>query len=243
MSLEYYGLSDDEDPATLQQQQLPSPPSASVAAVRSYSGAEERHVLTTRSGPVVSMIYKGDRSSYGVVIGHPHPLMGGSMNNNVVMAIAGALQMRGISTVRFDFKHLDNCAPDDVDTLAKGHVPDLLAAHKALCAIVPRVYWCGYSYSSMIMAAAADDVSIAQTVGMRCYVSPPNKMMDADWYTNCADSPVRIIAGSLDTYFQGEGSDEVEIVDGADHFWHGHEELLGQRVADIFEQAHSASRM
>merc|ERR1711865_1283505 len=141
------------------------------------------------------------------------------MNNNVVMAIAGALQMQA------------------------AHVPDLMAAHKALRAIVARVAWCGYSYSSMIMAVASEDAAIAQSLGMRCYVSPPNKMMDVDWCHNRADSPVKMIAGSLDVYFEGESSDAVDIVDGVDHFWHGHEGLLGERVADILDQAHNASRM
>ena len=40
----------------------------------------------------------------GAVITHPHPLYGGSMNNNVVWTAARAFGDRGWSTLRFNFR-------------------------------------------------------------------------------------------------------------------------------------------
>ena len=40
----------------------------------------------------------------GVVICHPHPLHGGSMHNNVVMALALGLADEGFVTIRFNFR-------------------------------------------------------------------------------------------------------------------------------------------
>ena len=40
----------------------------------------------------------------GVVICHPHPLHGGSMDNNVVLALALGLVEEGFVTLRFNFR-------------------------------------------------------------------------------------------------------------------------------------------
>jgi alpha/beta superfamily hydrolase len=39
-----------------------------------------------------------------VVVCHPHPLYGGSMNNNVTMAIAGALGELPLNALLFNFR-------------------------------------------------------------------------------------------------------------------------------------------
>ena len=40
----------------------------------------------------------------GVVICHPHPLHGGNMDNNVVLALALGLAQEGFVTLRFNFR-------------------------------------------------------------------------------------------------------------------------------------------
>jgi alpha/beta superfamily hydrolase len=39
----------------------------------------------------------------GVVVTHPHPLYGGDMNNLVVESIVHVYQMKGYSTLKFNF--------------------------------------------------------------------------------------------------------------------------------------------
>ena len=38
------------------------------------------------------------------VVCHPHPLMGGTMDSAVVVAVCGGLAVRGWATLRFDFR-------------------------------------------------------------------------------------------------------------------------------------------
>ena len=44
----------------------------------------------------------------GVVICHPHPLHGGNMDNNVVLAVSLALIEQGFATIRFNFRGVGN---------------------------------------------------------------------------------------------------------------------------------------
>ena len=65
--------------------------------------AEER---VTIPGPDVNLegrLAVGDVVS-GVVITHPHPMYGGTMDNNVVWTAARAFQARRWSTLRFNFR-------------------------------------------------------------------------------------------------------------------------------------------
>ena len=46
----------------------------------------------------------GDGPFPGVVVFHPHPHMGGSMQNNVVIACCSGLVNQGIAALRFNFR-------------------------------------------------------------------------------------------------------------------------------------------
>ncbi|MDF1540816.1 MAG: hypothetical protein P1Q69_18105, partial [Candidatus Thorarchaeota archaeon] len=61
--------------------------------------------LETYSGVLKGEISKGNRmSTRGVLLLHPHPLYGGNMNNNVILAIDEVIREFGVSTLRFDFR-------------------------------------------------------------------------------------------------------------------------------------------
>lgn len=222
MSLDYYGVTEQED-------HVPFTP-----------GLEQRHMLATSRGRVESMLCKGRPDTYGVVLGHPHPMMGGNMDNNVVMALARELQQRGVSTIRFDFTRAD-CKPDDWSSLAECHIPDLMAADQTLRQLVPCVAWCGYSYSSAIMAQACRQQEKTSGLQACCYVSPPTKMARIDeWWCSPTDRAIKVFVGTNDTFFDRMKIDHgiVEMIQGADHFWSGFEHELAKRVADYLDVMH-----
>lgn len=83
---------------------------------------------------------------FAVVIAHPHPRYGGSMRDEVVVAIARALRRRGAATLRFDFRAE---ARDDKRLLAE-NVDDARAALRYLGRRYARVGLAAYSYGSAV---------------------------------------------------------------------------------------------
>lgn len=92
----------------------------------------------------------------GVVICHPHPLYGGSMDNNVVHAISRALTGKGIASLRFNFRGVGRS--EGLHNGGKGEVEDALAAVAYLAGreeINPAgVGLVGYSFGGVIALTA-----------------------------------------------------------------------------------------
>ena len=61
--------------------------------------------IQTEVGVLRGVSTKGDKlPSKGVILLHPHPLYGGDMHNNVLVAVSNAVKGVGVSTLRFDFR-------------------------------------------------------------------------------------------------------------------------------------------
>ena len=67
----------------------------------------------------------------GIVIAcHPHPMLGGDMDNSLILAICSALNRRGIASLRFNFRSVGGSAADFSNGVLEGN--DLAAAAKAM---------------------------------------------------------------------------------------------------------------
>jgi len=61
--------------------------------------------IQTDTGILRGVVTKGDKlPTRGVILLHPHPLYGGDMHNNVIVAVDNAVKSVGVSTLRFDFR-------------------------------------------------------------------------------------------------------------------------------------------
>ena len=94
-------------------------------------GTLEGRFLSGKAGP-------------GVVITHPHPLFGGSMNNNVVWTAERAFHSRGWATLCFNFRGVGGSTGSYGGGEAEGE--DVVAALKFLQKRTPGPhYLVGYS--------------------------------------------------------------------------------------------------
>lgn len=132
------------------------------------------------SGALVGTLAYGESASRGtVMLAGPHPYMGGTMDNNVVRALADGLAERGYATLRFDYHALraDTIADSMLAFWTTGHTPQdselIEEARSAQCWLREQlhddVHLLGYSFGCEVVSHVCDNdtpsvVLVAPTV-------------------------------------------------------------------------------
>ena len=172
----------------------------------------------------------------GVVVCHPHPLYGGDMDNNVVMAACQALVERGIAALRFNFRGAGNSQGEHDN--GNGERDDLRAALEHLRSLPEidsdRIGLIGYSFGAVVSAEVASGALRALTL-----ISPPVEFADIKVAWGC---PALIIGGDMDHLAPVERLElvaespgvELFVVSGADHSWWGCDDELGEAIGQFF---------
>ena len=192
---------------------------------------------------------------------HPHPLGGGSMHNAVVAAIAYALEERGVMALRFNFRGVgqsggehDNGREETADV--EGAL-DWIAAQPEVDP--ERIFLAGYSFGAWVgLAFAQGDprVKAVAAVGLVAWhyssgffrtQARPDLGVEP-WqcdphFLQSFTRPVLFISGERDPL---SPPDEVRqlieripapkrliVIAGATHSLHGHEQQVGELVADF----------
>ncbi len=187
-----------------------------------------------------------------VVLAGPHPLLGGSMDNNVVRALAEGLARRNRATLRFNYRGVGGSEGRAVDTAAHmarfwqtSHAPDELELHADLAAAVAFLREAvsatpltvvGYSFGCALLPLAQQDdastplVLVAPTVGTHAYdayesVRSPKLVVAPEGDFAADEGKLREWLGRLPA--------PAEVVrprlDG--HFFRGHEDWLADTVS------------
>ncbi len=172
----------------------------------------------------------------GVVVCHPHPQMGGDMENNVVLAACGALVDRGFAALRFNFRGAGRS--DGAFDQGEGERDDVRAALRHLASLpevdAKRSGLIGYSFGAMVAAEVAGGHLRALAL-----VSPPVSFADLRVAWGC---PALVLGGDQDPIAPadrlrvaaGGPGVELHIVSGADHSWGGFEDELGEALGEFF---------
>jgi len=177
-----------------------------------------------------------------VIICHPHPLYGGSMDNNVVNSLEAAISQASLVSLKFNFRGVGRS--QGVYCNGIGEQEDVgvaISFVSTLDGVDPRrIGLAGYSAGAAFgLPVACADNRVKALAG----VSPPLRMFDFGFLKNCL-KPKFIISGSNDdftiasSFIQFSQSlpqpVEYEIVEGAAHFWWGYESELARKVTDFF---------
>ena len=187
---------------------------------------------------------QGRGSFPAVVVCHPHPLYGGSMNNNVVYSVCLALTESNIAALRFNFRGVEG-SQGSYDS-GEGEAEDIAVALSYVCSqpgVDPaRLGLCGYSFGAGVALRAATGNAGLKALAL---VSLPLEGLEGDAIQGF-DGPKLLVSGDADPYsYAGElegllrgvpGVAEWEGVSGADHFWGGYEGVLSSRIARFFSQ-------
>ncbi|MGH7962817.1 MAG: alpha/beta hydrolase [Candidatus Binatia bacterium] len=181
----------------------------------------------------------------GAVLCHPHPLYGGDMRNNVVSALAVALQQAGIATLRFNFRGVGRSGGTHGE--GEAEVEDVKAAVTYLLSrqAVSTVVVAGYSFGSMVgLRAGAADQRVHQLIG----IAFPLGFGDSSFLLNVT-KPKLLISGDHDDYSPLPGLQSLfaklaepkalVTVNGADHFFWGQESEVAQAAVEFLTEQNS----
>ncbi len=175
--------------------------------------------------------------SPAVAVLQPHPLYGGDMHNNVVVALCEALAEQGFVALRFNFRGVGRSGGSHeggVDEREDARAAlDFLASRPGVDA--SRLCLAGYSFGAVVALSVGDERLAALAA-----VSPP---LGRETLLNLT-CPTLFVFGERDNIAPHRdpaliGSDlpegsRVFVVPGADHFWLGFEDALAGEVGCFF---------
>lgn len=185
---------------------------------------------------------QGEGQLPGVVLCHPHPLHGGDMDNNVLEGIATALEDSQMAVLAFNFRGVGHS--QGTHDGGNGEVDDALAAARCLASNPSvdrdRIVIAGYSFGAVVaLKAAAKDEGFQAVALVAC----PTRSLESP-EVQAISQPKLFIHGDMDNAVQMDQFNsivqrfpeptEIEVLPGADHFLHGYELQVGERVADFF---------
>ena len=176
-----------------------------------------------------------------VIVCHPHPLYGGDMDNNVVMAVCSALVSNSIAVLRFNFRGVGDSGGSYGE--GPGEQDDIRAALDFLSTLKDidseRIGLAGYSFGGMVaLAVAMKDNRIKQLA----LISPA--FQETGWEQLKAYAlPKLILVWDNDSSvpyrpfrrFFGDAG-HYQIIVGADHFWVGFEHQISDKIARFFKK-------
>jgi alpha/beta superfamily hydrolase len=177
-----------------------------------------------------------------VIVCHPHPLYGGSMDNNVVYSLSEALTRASLASFKFNFRGVGVSQGEFGQGI--GEQEDVEAAISFINTVKKvdskRIGLAGYSAGAgFALPVGLNDVRIKALAA----VSPPLPMFDFDFLKDCP-KPKLFISGSRDNFTPADQflefcqnltePKECESIEGADHFWWGYESSLAAKVTAFF---------
>ena len=178
----------------------------------------------------------------GVVMCHPHPLNGGNMDNNVVVAVTFGLADAGIASLRFNFRGVGNSQGEH--SKGEKEYEETLVAMDFLGALPDvndeRIGLGGYSFSTRVICAHQQLYKKPRAIAL---VAPSLEAI-TDSPLQSDKTPRMIITGDRDRLANSDGADEqlarfnppadYHLIPGADHFWVGQEGEMAACVVQFF---------
>ena len=177
-----------------------------------------------------------------VIVCHPHPLYGGSMDNNVVYSLSETLTQASLASFKFNFRGVGGSQGEFGQGI--GEREDVKAAISFISKVEEvdskKIGLAGYSAGAgFALPVGFKDARIKALAA----ISPPFAMFDFDFLKGC-HKPKLLISGSKDDLIPTDQFlefcqnlpelKECESIQGADHFWWGYESSLAAKVTAFF---------
>ena len=174
-----------------------------------------------------------------VLLCHPHPLHGGSLNNKVVHMLARAAADQGLGSVRFNFRGVGQ-SQGQFDH-GRGELDDMLAVVEWLRGEHgdAPLWLAGFSFGSYIAlkghkrAEAERLLLVAPPVGM--YDFAPFEQVDIPWWVFQGGADEVVDAAAVAQWVeQLPRQPRYEFFPETSHFFHGKLNLLREAAARVW---------
>jgi hypothetical protein len=211
----------------------------------------EKPLMIPSGNLLLEALYDEGNGVDMAVVCHPHPLYGGSMDNNVVTALQRALRDAGWETLRFNFRGVGGSTGQHRG--AQADVDDLLMVMQYVQEQGgKKVHFAGYSYGAWIGLRAMKQGLQTNTAIL---VSPPLDFLDfrnlqppscsclitvGDQDDFCAVESVRNWVAGVP---EKESQLQVEILQDCDHFYWGSEARLTAKLASFLGQTFPGTKL
>src|SRR4030042_370980 len=177
-----------------------------------------------------------------IIVCHPHPLYGGSMDNNVVCSLCEALTKASFVSFKFNFRGVGTSQGEFGQGI--GEQTDVEAAISFISRLKgissTRIGLAGYSAGAGFAIPVGSGDSRIKALAA---VSPPLNMFSFDFLGSCL-KPRLLVSGSRDDFTPADQflefcqnlaePKQCAIIEGADHFWWEYESRLAAKVTAFF---------
>lgn len=208
--------------------------------------ADEQVMLAGPAGRIEAIIESpASPPAAFMVVCHPHPQHGGTMNNKVVTTLARSAQALGAATIRFNYRGV-GASSGSYDE-GRGEIDDALAAVAEGRQRWPdaALWLAGFSFGGIVAlraslraeaGAVARLVTVAPALG-RAFTDPADiTLPSCPWLVVQGDAD-DVIDGALviDWARRIAPAARLALMPGAGHFFHGRLTELQQQVQPFLE--------
>jgi alpha/beta superfamily hydrolase len=197
----------------------------------------QKSSFTGPAGPLEMALDAPTGDSRGVVvIAHPHPLFGGTMDNKVVQTLARAFTQAGWTAVRFNFRGVGTSggAHDE----GRGEVDDMLAVVQQ-AAPEGALALAGFSFGAFVTSQVFARLEATRAIDKLVLVGVAASRFDVASIAQEAHERTLVIHGEHDDTvplqsvldWARPNALPVTVVPGGSHFFHGQLPLLKSLVA------------
>ena len=172
---------------------------------------------------------------YFALVGHPHPLQEGTMNNKVVTTVAKTIWSLNIPVLRFNFRGVGHSTGEFSHGL--GETDDVLFLIDSWKMLYPnaKILLSGFSFGSYVVSRAAQQILCDSLI----LIAPPvgRFPFDFEWRRE----PDVILMGDMDEVVSAESvllfsqqfnpTVPIEWFEQTGHFFHGKLVLLKEIIA------------
>lgn len=190
--------------------------------------------LMTRRGQPASV----DLDEWLVVVCHPHPDHGGTMDNKVVATVARAARDFGLDSLRFNYRGVGNSQGSSGNFDGECLDFDCIIEWLRSATSKTKLILVGFSFGSAVVAVRSNQ--IAETVHS-VLIAPPIERYP---YPNRYSVPISIIQGAQDEVVDADAvTDWVKSLNSiydyyyssdTSHFFHGKLATLKTKLTGIF---------